>query len=214
MVLRNYYEFIVVSKNMTDAIYFVATLRMQRDGPDSRFDYDQLTLNEHTCLTKLAKNIKLASDFLFKGIKHETAVGNRARATTKTIMLSDEKTRNLDGVDHLASVESNEEVKEDMALTMKSQKSTSLKTKTTSKSRMSTTSPGKKGRKKKGKGDDNYIDWTIPEGKTKPLNLFLPDRVTMQKLVLKAAGLKEGVDEPPCEEVRPWVKIQNMDVLV
>lgn len=44
--------------------------------------------------------------------------------------------------------------------------------------------------------------------------MFLPDRRTMQRLVLRAAALKDSEDEPYCEEVRPWVRVQNRDVHV
>jgi len=36
----------------------------------------------------------------------------------------------------------------------------------------------------------------------------------MQRLVMRAAALKDTEDEPYCEEVRPWVRVQNSDVHV
>lgn len=93
----------------------------------------------------------------------------------------------------------------------KSEKSGSTK-KSTSKGKGS---PGKKGgKKKKAKEKDIDLDWAIPEGVTRGLNLFLPDRRTMQRLVMRASNLKPDEDEPYCEEVRPWVRIQNIDVHV
>ena len=76
------------------------------------------------------------------------------------------------------------------------------------KSRSSTASPGKKGaKKKKVKDDKDEIEWTIPEGKGgKPMNIFMPDRAVMQRLVMRASNLKDS-EEPVCEEVRPWMRI-------
>ena len=53
------------------------------------------------------------------------------------------------------------------------------------------------------------FDWAIPELKAmKPLNMFLPSRATMQRLVLRAANMKEGDDHPlKPHDVRHWVKI-------
>ena len=64
----------------------------------------------------------------------------------------------------------------------KEKKSTSkekvaVKKSTTTKSKSSTSSPGKKGKgKKKSKEDEVNVDWNIPLGLIKPLNLYMPSR--------------------------------------
>lgn len=63
-----------------------------------------------------------------------------------------------------------------------------------SKSKARKESPGKKGGKKKkvSKKAKMYVESNdIPEGMTKGLNLYRPDRGTMQKLVKRAADLKD-----------------------
>lgn len=91
------------------------------------------------------------------------------------------------------------------------------KQKSSSKSRDK--SGGRKGKKTKKakKGDDDVvIDPRInPEADSPPINVFLPDRSLMQTLVTRAAQLKLGKDRAPeWEQVRPWIRINNPDIMI
>ena len=47
-------------------------------------------------------------------------------------------------------------------------------------------------------------------------NLFLPSREMMQRMILRAATLKEKdkLEEPIIQEVRPYINVQNEDIMV
>ena len=74
----------------------------------------------------------------------------------------------------------------------------------------------KKGKKKKSKEPKIEIDWGIPAAADIPrCDRFLPTRALMQRLVMRAATMKEKDKdaEPACQDVRPWEKYQNRDFI-
>lgn len=76
----------------------------------------------------------------------------------------------------------------------------------------STTKKG--GKKKKDKDLFDEIDETIPEGKGgKPLNQCLPSRGVMQRLVRRAAEMKDEEEPYNYTNVQPWVRVTNKDLI-
>ena len=72
-----------------------------------------------------------------------------------------------------------------------------------------TKAPAKKGgKKKKAVKSTINIDWVIPEGRTKPFCLYMPDRATMQRMILRAVAI-DAHDEIPTNlvEMRPWLYV-------
>ena len=239
-ILRNYYENKIVSENLTTAIYYHATVckaRGERGEPGDP-GYGLLTELEHKNLKSLKKNIKLATTFLFKGTKEAPPVGGEDEDGHRLPLVAPWNAGagpgEVGGAMDLASLvaaakdvpdpgnaptepaatkaSGAEKRSRDGKKDSKADKSGS-RPKSTSKGRATTTSPARKAaKKKKPKEAEIDVDWAIPEGVTRGLNLFLPDRGTMQRLVLRAAALKETEDEPLCEMVRPWERLQNQDV--
>lgn len=76
---------------------------------------------------------------------------------------------------------------------------------------------GKKGgKKKKAKEGDIVVDTAIPVPARRPLFTTMPDRAHLQALVRRTVDIAKAKSEqlPAFEEVRPWVRVQNLDVLV
>ena len=75
--MRNYYQNKIVSENLINAIYYHANICKERGDGGEPGDpgYGLLTELEHKNLTTLYQNSKLATAFIFKGIKDEAPVG-------------------------------------------------------------------------------------------------------------------------------------------
>lgn len=80
------------------------------------------------------------------------------------------------------------------------------------------TAGGRKGgRKKKAKEGEITVSTAIPVNARRPVFVAMPDRAHLQALVKKALDIAKGAGDdelPAFEEVRPWVRVQNLDVLV
>lgn len=86
-----------------------------------------------------------------------------------------------------------------------------------SRTRAGAATAGKKGgKKKKAKEGEIVVDTAIPVPARRPVYATMPDRDHLQALVRKAVDIaKKKSDAPPAfEEVRPWIRVQNLDVLV
>jgi hypothetical protein len=83
---------------------------------------------------------------------------------------------------------------------------------------VSPSSPGTKSKGKKKK--QKVVEITFPR-EILPLscqvrNLYLPSRALMQRMILRAIAMKEKdvIEEPTIQEVRPYINIQNVDIMV
>lgn len=57
------------------------------------------------------------------------------------------------------------------------------------------------------------IEWPIPTHGIKPMNLFMPNRGQMQRMITRIMVAKEKGDliAPEYEEIRPWIKQKNLN---
>ena len=131
--------------------------------------------------------------FLNKGTKDEAAVGGNEEGVGVTIgtgpplgaepgmlgsgavdiasLVAASKAKGQDGSASKAAGDKKKDAKKDP------RDKSGDKKKSSSKGKGGSSSPGKKGGKKKKSKDGGIdLDWAIPEGITKGLNLFLPDR--------------------------------------
>ena len=74
-ILHYYYFEIVVQKNYQNSIYWIASVRKDRETPENNPVYGLLTEEEHRNLIKLAENLKIANEWIFKGTKADAALG-------------------------------------------------------------------------------------------------------------------------------------------
>jgi len=86
-MIRNYYQFKVVSENLINAIFYHASICRDRGdgGQPGDATYGLLTELEHKNLTTLYKNVKEVKTFLFKGTKDEAAVGSNEEGVGVTV---------------------------------------------------------------------------------------------------------------------------------